>query len=60
FAVVVGEFAATLILTRPEWTTLSTLIYQRLSRPNQMGEACALAVILLLLTMLGLWAIFKK
>jgi thiamine transport system permease protein len=60
FAVVVGEFAATLMLSRPEWTTLSTLIYQRLSRPNQLGEACALAVILLGLTMLGLWGISRQ
>jgi thiamine transport system permease protein len=59
FAVVVGEFAATLMLSRPEWSTLSTLIYQRLSRPNQLGEACALAVVLLGLTLLGLWGISK-
>jgi thiamine transport system permease protein len=60
FAVVVGEFAATLMLSRPEWTTLSTLIYQRLSRPNQLGEACALAVMLLGLTLLGLWGISRQ
>jgi thiamine transport system permease protein len=60
FAVVVGEFAATLMLSRPEWTTLSTLIYQRLARPNQLGEASALAVLLLLLTLLGLWAISSQ
>jgi thiamine transport system permease protein len=60
FAVVVGEFAATLMLSRPEWTTLSSLIYQRLSRPNQLGEACALAVLLLGLTMLGVWGISRS
>ncbi len=53
FAVVVGEFAATLMLQRPEWATLTTLIYQRLSRPNQIGEASALAMILLLLSCMG-------
>ena len=55
FAVVVGEFAATLMLSRPEWATLTTLIYQRLARPNQIGEASALAVLLLLLSLSGFW-----
>jgi thiamine transport system permease protein len=53
FAVVIGEFAATLMLSRPEWATLTTLIYQRLARPNQIGEASALAMILLLLSLSG-------
>jgi thiamine transport system permease protein len=53
FAVVIGEFAATLMLSRPEWATLSTLIYQRLARPNQLGQASALAVLLLLLSLSG-------
>ncbi len=53
FAVIVGEFAATLTLSRPEWATLSTLIYQHLARPNRIGEASALAVLLLLFTMSG-------
>jgi thiamine transport system permease protein len=53
FAVVIGEFAATLMLSRPEWATLTTLIYQRLSRPNQIGEASALAMLLLLLSLSG-------
>ncbi len=53
FAVVIGEFAATLMLSRPEWATLTTMIYQRLARPNQIGEACALAMILLFLSLAG-------
>ncbi len=53
FAVVIGEFAASLMLSRPEWATLTTMIYQRLSRPNQMGEASALAMILLGLSLAG-------
>ena len=53
FAVVIGEFAATLMLSRPEWATLTTMIYQRLARPNQIGEASALAMILLLLSLSG-------
>ncbi|WP_161881353.1 ABC transporter permease [Deinococcus alpinitundrae] len=48
-ATVLGEFGATLVLTRPEWATLSTGLYERLSRPGaqNLGEACVLATILL-------------
>lgn len=53
FASVVGEFGATLVLSRPEWTTLSGTIYGRLGRPGGLGEATALAAILLVLTILG-------
>ncbi|MFC4453279.1 iron ABC transporter permease [Deinococcus sonorensis] len=53
-ATVLGEFAATLVLTRPEWSTLSTGIYERLGRPGaqNLGEACALATLLMLLALL--------
>lgn len=45
---VVGEFGATLVLQRPEWTTLSLAIYERLGRPGQQGleEAKVLAGLL--------------
>ncbi|GGJ24318.1 ABC transporter permease [Deinococcus roseus] len=48
----IGEFAATLILQRPEWTTLSTLIYQTLGRPGaqNLGQAAALSSMLLGIT----------
>lgn len=48
-ATVLGEFAATLVLSRPEWATLSTAIYERLGRPGSqnLGEACALATLLM-------------
>ncbi|GHF55075.1 thiamine transport system permease protein [Deinococcus metalli] len=51
---VLGEFGATLVLTRPEWATLSTGLYERLGRPGErnLGEACALATALLLLSAL--------
>ncbi len=51
-----GEFAVTLFLSRPEWTTLSTLIYLRLSRPGRanLDEALVLAALLLALA----WAVF--
>lgn len=54
-ATVLGEFGATLVLTRPEWATLSTGLYERLGRPGErnLGEACALATILLLLSALA-------
>ncbi|WP_034386865.1 iron ABC transporter permease [Deinococcus sp. YIM 77859] len=50
-ATVLGEFGATLVLTRPEWATLSVGLYERLGRPGErnLGEACALATALLLL-----------
>ncbi len=53
FASVIGEFGATLVLSRPEWTTLSGAIYERLGRPGLLGEATALATLLLVLTVLG-------
>ena len=31
----VGEFSVTLFLSRPEWLTLTTLIYHKLGRPGQ-------------------------
>ncbi|WP_102125245.1 ABC transporter permease [Deinococcus planocerae] len=54
-ATVLGEFGATLVLTRPEWATLSTGLYERLGRPGErnLGEACALATVLLLLAALS-------
>jgi len=50
-AAVVGEFGATLVLQRPEWTTLSLAIYERLGRPGQepLAEALVLAVLLAVL-----------
>lgn len=33
-AACLGEFAVSLFLSRPEWATLTTLIYQRLGRPG--------------------------
>ncbi|RDI96071.1 iron ABC transporter permease [Meiothermus sp. QL-1] len=49
----VGEFGATLTLQRPEWTTLSLAIYERLGRPGAQPfhEASVLALLLMLLCM---------
>ncbi|MBZ9713146.1 ABC transporter permease [Deinococcus multiflagellatus] len=54
-ATVLGEFGATLVLTRPEWATLSTGLYERLGRAGErnLGEACALATLLLILSALA-------
>lgn len=48
-ATAIGEFAVTLFLSRPEWTTLTTLIYQRLGRPGagNLSDAMILALLLL-------------
>jgi thiamine transport system permease protein len=53
FASVIGEFSVTLVLSRPEWATLTTIIYGKLGRPGQLNEASAVAVMLLLLTTIG-------
>ncbi|MGQ9754321.1 MAG: ABC transporter permease, partial [Thermaceae bacterium] len=44
-AAILGEFGASLVLWRPEWTTLTLAIYERLGRPGALPyeEALALA-----------------
>ena len=58
-ATAIGEFAVTLFLSRPEWTTLSTLIYQRLGRPGaaNLDAAMVLATLLMALALLAFVAI---
>lgn len=48
-----GEFAVTLFLSRPEWMTLTTLIYQRLGRPGtaNLNGALVLACLLMALAL---------
>jgi thiamine transport system permease protein len=52
-ATALGEFAVTLFLSRPEWATLTTLIYQRLGRPGaaNLEAALLLACLLMLLAL---------
>jgi thiamine transport system permease protein len=52
-ATCLGEFAVTLFLSRPEWATLGTLIYQHLGRPGQanLDAAMLLSALLLALTL---------
>ena len=51
-ASMLGEFAVSLFLNRPEWTTLTTYIYQHLGRPGalQLEQAWVLSAMLLALT----------
>ena len=58
-ATAVGEFAVTLFLSRPEWRTLSTLIYQHLGRPGaaNLDAAMVLATLLMALALLAFLAI---
>ncbi|APD08803.1 MULTISPECIES: ABC transporter permease [Thermus] len=51
-AAILGEFGASLVLWRPEWTTLTLAIYERLGRPGEgpFREALALAAFLALLS----------
>ncbi len=43
-ATAVGEFAVTLFLSRPEWATLTTLIYAHLGRAGQAHYASAMVL----------------
>ena len=54
-ATALGEFAVSLFLSRPEWTTLTTLIYQRLGRPGaaNLEAALVLACLLMLMALLA-------
>ena len=56
-ATMVGEFAMTLFLSRPEWTTLTTLIYQHLGRAGRLNidSAWVLSAILLSVTLVLFW-----
>ncbi len=58
-ATALGEFAVTLFLSRPEWATLTTLIYQRLGRPGaiNMDVALVLACFLMALALLAFYVI---
>jgi thiamine transport system permease protein len=54
-ATAVGEFAVTLFLSRPEWATLTTLIYQHLGRPGaaNLDAALLLSCLLMCLALLA-------
>ena len=54
-ATAIGEFAVTLFLSRPEWATLTTLVYETLGRPGQANRDAALVLssLLMALALLG-------
>ena len=60
-ATAVGEFAVTLFLSRPEWATLTTLVYEQLSQPGAsrydaaLVLACALMALALAVFILLEW-----
>nr|HNH80250.1 ABC transporter permease subunit [Anaerolineales bacterium] len=61
FTVSLGEFGATLLLTRPEYPTIPIAIQRFLSQPGGLnfGQAMAMATLLMLLTTLSILAIEK-
>ncbi len=50
-ATAVGEFAVTLFLSRPEWATLTTLVYEYLGRPGPTNRDAALVLSCLLMAL---------
>lgn len=50
-ATAIGEFAVTLFLSRPEWATLTTLVYETLGRPGQANRDAALVLSTLLMAL---------
>lgn len=52
FTISLGEFGATTLLARPEWTTMPLAIYRLLGTPglNNYGQALALSAILMLVS----------
>ena len=50
-ATAVGEFAVTLFLSRPEWATLSTRIYEHLGRPGATHHDAALVLACVLMAL---------
>jgi thiamine transport system permease protein len=50
-ATAVGEFAVTLFLSRPEWATLTTLVYAYLGRPGTANRDAALVLACLLMAL---------
>lgn len=52
FTISLGEFGATTLLARPEWSTIPLVIYRLLGQPgaSNYGQALALTVILMLVS----------
>jgi thiamine transport system permease protein len=61
FTISLGEFGATLLISRPEYPTIPVAIERFLSQPGGLnyGQAMAMATILMLLTIGSIWLIEK-
>jgi thiamine transport system permease protein len=59
FTISMGEFSASLLITRPQFPTLPVAIYRLLGQPgvSNFGQAVAMSVILMLVTAIGYIAI---
>lgn len=59
FTVSMGEFGATLLIYRPQYPTMSVVIYRALSQPGLLnyGQALAMSTLLMLVCTAGLLAI---
>ena len=59
FAVSMGEFGASLLLVRPEFTTIPVAIFRLLAQPGEMnlGQALAMSTLLMAVVVLGFVAI---
>ena len=59
FTISMGEFSASLLVTRPQFPTLPVAIYRLLGQPgvSNFGQAVAMSVILMLVTAIGYIAI---
>jgi thiamine transport system permease protein len=59
FAISLGEFGATSLLSRPEYPTIPVAIYRFLAQPGGLnyGQAMAMATLLMVLTTLGILVI---
>ena len=59
FTISLGEFGATLLISRPDLPTMPVVIYRALSQPGilNLGQALAMSTILMLTSAVGLIAI---
>ncbi|MCB0078361.1 MAG: iron ABC transporter permease [Anaerolineales bacterium] len=55
FAVSIGEFGATSLVQRPEWPTMTVVIFRFLGQPGieNYGKAVAMSVIIMSITIIG-------
>jgi thiamine transport system permease protein len=57
FVISLGEFGATLLLRRREFATMPIAIFEALGRPGGLGQALAMATILMAVTAGAVWSI---